>query len=416
MSETIPVSSLPPPHAPRFRGFVPLLVLGLLSGGGVWWWLNPGLPPGISREDYHLAQLEFQKQYGLKASRTDALSLLAEMAVRDERLETAAACFLAIPTEDRRYGLSARLQAGQVLVRLNRAVEAERHLREFLSLATREPATAPDQIRTARNWLIFLLSVQLRFEERREHLAALHRDGLADEYDSKMYFFPGLLTWNSAAGRARLAEFLKQNPDDVRLRTAQARYLTAEGRTEDAAELLRGLLQKFPADRAVQAALLESCLERDDRPGFERLHSSLPEFAEDEPLLLTRMRVESALHRSDSAAALALLKYLQLRDPTHPVDQMKLAQALELAGRQQEREAVQQRSLVLARIRLNLVNLRDDHHEAAEELASACDELELPEAAETFRRHASRMQQSQTTPAARSRNRVRSEQSGRMLE
>lgn len=416
MSETIPASSPPQSHASRFRWLVRLLVTGLLSGGGVWWWLNPGLPSGISREDYRAAELEFQKQYGLKASRMDALSLLAEMAVRDERLETAAACFVAIPTEDRRYGLSARLQAGQVLARLNRAVEAERHLREFLSLATSEATASPDQIRTARNWLVFLLSVQLRFEERREHLVALHRDGQADEYDSKMYFFPGLLTWNSVAGRARLAEFLKQNPDDVHLRTAQARYLTAEGRMEDAVEQLRGLLQKSPSDRAVQAAMLESYLERDDQPGFEQFLTSLPEFAEDEPLLLTRMRVEFALHRGDSAAALVLLKHLQRRDPTHPVDHMRLAQALELAGRQQEREAVQQRSLILARIRLNLVNLRDDHYEAAKELASACDELELPEAAETFRRHASRMQQSQAAPDAASRNRFRPEQPGRMLE
>jgi|GEM_PF-463649 len=416
MSETIPASSSPQPRAPRFRGFVWLLVIGLLSGGGTWWWFRLELPEGISREEFRQAQHEFQKQYGLKASRLDALSLLAEMAVRDERLETAAACFLAIPTEDRRYGLSARLQAGQVLVRLNRAVEAERHLREFLRLANTTQAASPDQIRTARNWLIFLLSVQLRFEERREHLAALHRDGQADEYDSKMYFFPGLLTWNSAAGRARLAEFLKHDPDDVLLRTAQARYLMAEGRMEDAQELLSGLRQKFPSDRAIQAAMLESYLERDDLPGFEQLLSSLSEFIEEEPLLLTRMRVESALHQGDSTAALALLKHLQHRDPTHPVDHMKLAQALNLAGRLRERDAVQQRSLILARIRLNLVNLRDDHHEAASELASACDELELPEAAATFRRHASRMQQSQAAPVTPSQNRFRPEQSGRMLE
>ena len=375
---------------PRVRRAAAVGVLAAVAGA-TWWFIHPAdLPPGISAEEYDRAARKYRELYGQKPGRLDALSLAGELAVADGRLAAAAACFAAIPNDDRRYGASARLQAGQVLLKLNRAREAESSFREFLSLAARRPAGTGENVAAARRFLSYVLSVELRFEERKSLLADLHADRQAGVFDSKQFFFPHLLLWHSSTGRRRLPDWLKADPSDPLLREAEGRYLTADGRLDEARAWLEELHREFPERLTCAAALLECLFERDDWDGFAALARSLPEYAAGQPWLLTRMRGEWALHDNDWEEAVRHFERVLADDPANPSCHMGLARAYAALDRPDDRDREQRYSLVLSRIRVHLVNVEEDRPDALLELAAQCDEIGFQEAAEAFRRYAQR--------------------------
>ncbi|HUQ72942.1 MAG TPA: tetratricopeptide repeat protein [Planctomycetaceae bacterium] len=357
----------------------------------------PQLPQGVEPQQYQAANDDFQQRYGRPASRIEVLSLLAERAVHDERLPTAVACFREIPSTQRVYGPSARLQEAQVLLRLNRALEAERSFREFLSLAERNPAMAAPSVATARKWLLYILSVELRLEERKTLLAEIHAQGAADLFDSKQFFFPNLLIFHSTTGRERLAEFLREAPDDPQLLVAQARYLTMLGKLDESQRLLEPLCQERPNDRTASAALLECYFEQNDQDRFRQLARALPAERDEEPWLLMRMRGQFLLQQRRWHEAVAQFQRLLAQDPANPWANMGLARAYEELQEAPARDETQRKSLVLSRIRLNLKNVNDGNVPAIEELADACDQIDFTDAAAVFRQHAQRFKQA---PAA----------------
>jgi predicted Zn-dependent protease len=359
-------------------------------------------PEGVSVSDYQEADRKFEELYRKRGGRLDVLSLAAEMAVADGRLTTAVACFREIPSGAPRYGLAARLQEGQVLLRLNRAIQAEQSLRTLLERAARDPAVSRENVVAARKSLAFLLSVELRLEERKSILADLHADGQADLADSKQLYFPNLLLWHSSTGRHRLSEFLAEDPDNRLLRVAEARYLTAEGRLDESQDRLEALLRQHPHDRASTAALLECLYERNDWAAFSAVAGGLPDYERGEPWVLTRMRGELALHNGDWESAATAFEWVVAADPANPWSNMGLARAFAGLARFEDRAAAQHRSAVIARIRVSLANVQESNYEAAEQLAAECAQIGFREAAETFSSHAARMKNSagQAKPGA----------------
>lgn len=357
--------------------------------GIAWFVAKPSrLPEGVSRDDYDAAARKFREVYGRSPGRLDVLSLAGELAVGDGRLETAAACFSEIPDADRRYGPSARLQGGQVLLKLNRAAEAEANFREFLSLASHRPSLAREHVAGARRLLSYVLSVEIRLEERRPVLAEMHADGQADVFHSKQLYFPHLLIWHSTTGRRRLPDWLDEDPANPRLREAEGRYLTAEGRLDEARAWLDDLHSEVPESLTCAAALLECLFESNDWENFSGLARSLPDYTPGQPWLLTRMRGELALHTKDWPAAVRHFESLLADDPANPWCQMGLARAYAALDRPGDRDRAQRRALVLSRIRVHLLNVEDDDPGPLLVLAGLCDEIGFEAAAETFRRHA----------------------------
>ncbi|MGH7202735.1 MAG: tetratricopeptide repeat protein, partial [Planctomycetaceae bacterium] len=341
------------------RATWPRLAAVVAALGGVafaGWYLSrdPELPAGVTREEYRQAERKFQSLYGRRPSRTDTLSVLGELAIAEDRLPTALACFRAIPSDDPKYGPSARLQEGQVLMRLDRVDDAERSFRDFLTLADRNAAVPRDHVVSGCKWLGYILSVELRFEERKSLLADMHTQRLADVYDSKQYYFPHLLIWHSNSGSGPLAEYLEQDPDNPQLRTALGRYRTYEGRLDEAQALLEDLHRERPHDLHCAAALLECHFERDDWAGFSKVAESLPEAEQGEPWLLTRMRGLLAAHEERWEDAAKHFQRVLAADPANPWCHMELADAYAKLGRPKAREEAQRRSLVLADIRASL--------------------------------------------------------------
>lgn len=381
------------PRRPMIRRWVALTAAVVVLVGFSAWYVVRGasLPEGVSPADYGAAVRRFGDLYGRPPSRIEVFSLLGELAVGDGRLATAVACFREIPSKTPRYGLSARLQEGQVLVRLNQAREAEQNFREFLALSQGNPSVREDHVVVARNWLDYILSVELRFEERKLLLAEVHACGQADVFDSKQYYFPNLLIWHSSAGRHRLMEFLKEAPEDPQLRLAHGRYLTAEGKLDEAQALLENLCREHPGDLRCTAALLECHYERNDWKRLAEVAKTLPDDERVEPWLLTRMRGELALHQGNWKAAAAHFESVLEVDPANPGSHMGLARSYAELQRPEDSEEIRRRSLILAKIRVSLVNVKENDDEPALELAAACAEIGLREAAETFRQHALRI-------------------------
>lgn len=412
MSETPPA---PPAPAPARL----LLALGLLlaAAGGGGWYLHhstaPGnrnpaegdplarlaaasaertdLPAGLAESDYKRAAALFHTLAGRAPDRGDVLFTLGELATEEGRLETAAASLEAIPLTDPRYGLTARRKLGELLIRLDRVPQAEAVLREFLHLAGGDPSVSPEELDAARHWLSFLLSVELRFEERAAVLRDIHAAGRANVFDSKQLFFPNLLIWNSTLGRDRLQRFLEQAPDDPRLNVAEGRYLIGEGRLDDARSHLEQWQQRRPEDRSCLAALLECHFERNDWDAFEAVMATAPPPDDADPWLLTHLRGEHALHQRRWEEAVEHFSRLLRVEPAHAAACMGLARAYAQLGRTEESRRMQQRNLILARIRPALRKVTESDPSAAQELAAACEELEMPEAAQVFRNHADRI-------------------------
>jgi predicted Zn-dependent protease len=357
-------------------------------GAVLYAWRGPELPAGLSADDYRAAEQQFRKTYHRRPERNDVLSLAGESALAADRLETAIACFGAIPTADSRYGLSARLQEGQLLLRLNRAAAAEHSLREFLTHSANDAGTSAGNTIAACKWLGYLFSVELRLEERRLLLAGVHERNQADVLDSKQYYFPNLLLWHTAGGRHRLDQFLNLDPQNSKLRIARARYLTADGQADEAQARLAELHAELPNDLSCTGALLESCFERHDWDSFLTVASAVPEYTAGEPWLLTRLRGELALHEQLWERAARYFELVLETDPANPWCHMGLARAYGELDRPQDRAEMQRRSLGLSRIRVSLINVQQDQPDALELLATACSEVGLSEAAETFRRHA----------------------------
>jgi tetratricopeptide (TPR) repeat protein len=350
------------------------------------------LPDGVSDEEYHDAERKFEKGYRRTADHYDILSLLGEKAVGDGRLSTSLACFREIPSEHSLYGLSARLQEAQILSRLNRAREAEAGFREYLARTHGQPAPPREHLLTAYKRLTYLLSVELRFEERKAVLLEQHAAGLADVFDSKQLYFPHLLIWHSQTGRKPLGKFLEQDPQNRQLRTASGRYQTYEGLLKEARSSFEEVLREEPTDAQATAGLLECYFEGSDWAAFAKVVGSLGEPRENEPWLLTRMRGEFALHERRWEDAVSSFERLLKVDPANPWSHMGLARAYGELGRAEAREAEQGRSLVIARMRVALANVTERDPEESRKLASDCEQIGFPEAAETFREHALRIE------------------------
>ncbi len=342
-------------------------------------------PDGITDADVVQARSRFIEQFGFEPDHGDTLAMLGEQLIVAELDAVAMRCYAAISESHPRFGLSAQLQTGILLAERNEAAEAERVLRKYLQNAAGSRAGSVDGRIRARKWLTYLLSVQLRLEERHAIHTESHADGLADLQDSLQYHFPHLLLYRTNRGAERLRQYLEVDPDSRAMQVALGRYLTGEGRLDEAEGLLRELHGRQPGDPRSAAALLECLYEQDDWDGFADVIDDLPADAAQEPWLLTDMRGRFSLHREQwDDARREFLRVLSVI-PSHSSCQMGLVTALRSLGDDQALKVAEQRSLVLARIRVSMPRVQSGDPEELQALAELCDEAQLSDAAVTFR-------------------------------
>jgi tetratricopeptide (TPR) repeat protein len=374
----------------RRAGWILLVVAVVIVAAGMAAVLlrSPPLPEGLSPDEYSEAAEKFRSLYDKEPDRLDVISVAAELAVAEGRMEDAVACFAVIPNGHPGYGPSARLQEGHLLLELDRAQDAEDSLRAFLSLAVQTPNVRPVDVYAARTRLAFILSVELRIEERQALLASAHESGIVDNFNSKQYFFPHLLIFRSKTGSHRLDQFLKVDPNNPRLRLARARYLTAQGELDESLAELKKLDTEKPGDLAVAAAMLECHFEADDWDQFGEFLKSVSDYRIGEPWLLTRMRGHFAMEQGQWEEAVTHFEQVLAADRANPAAQIALVKAYGHLGQTEKARAATDRSATIAKIRVDLGNDR-----GLKELATDCEKIGMPDAAAVFRRHAETMTQ-----------------------
>lgn len=337
------------------------------------------LPGGLSELEFQRSAETFYRLYGRAPDRLDVLSVAAEAAVAEGRLEQAAELFAAIPSDHPAYGHSARFQAGQVLLRLNRAVEAEKQLREFLNLEGSDPQMKPEYRHDAQQRLRYILEIELRFRERHELLAGMIDRGEADLIDTQLYLFPNLLRWNGAAAVSQCEAFYANDPDDPYVGAAMGRYRLGQGRIDDATELLEALHQKHPTHLLTAAALLSCHYERRDWDQMGRVAAGLPPAEDSDPWLLSMMRGRLATHRSEFKGAVEHFERLLRDDPANAEACTALAEAYGKLGLDDQRAEQLQRMRGLARLRplLGAMQEQPDETEPLRQVAAVCEEMGL---------------------------------------
>ena len=84
---------------------------------GFFGWPSPPVtpPPSVSPTEYEEARRKFVTLFRREPNYADLMMLLGETAIRDEQLDRAIDCFERVPSDNTRYGASARLQEAQAL-------------------------------------------------------------------------------------------------------------------------------------------------------------------------------------------------------------------------------------------------------------------------------------------------------------
>lgn len=353
------------------------------------------LPEGLTLAGFNKAKSIYQERFGVTPKRHEVLGVAAEIAMSEQKLETALNCYREIPPDDPNIGMKAQLEQGLILVKLDRVAEAEHALTAYIMSAREAKSVAAADVIDAFKWLCFIMSVEIRLEDRKEVLLELHRAGLADPWDSKQLFFPNLLILNSTTGRDRIQKFLAHDPENINLQVANARYMTLAGEHEAAIVKLEELMAKHPNNLSVAACLLEAWFETDDQQKMRELIAKLPSHSQTEPWLLTYMRAEAALAEKDFLSVITLCKSVLNNDPAYLPCEMALASAYAAKGETELQKAQLERVSILAKMRVNLGSVRNDAPAAAGELSEMCRELKMDAAAQYFQKYSEAMKAQQ---------------------
>lgn len=379
-----------------------ILLIGVAIGA--WFWLrpqSPDLPHGISLQQFRRAETRLTASLRRSPEPAEVWMRLgmdaatSEVLLDDVQLLAAAACFRRI-ADSHVLAPSARLQEGHLWLKHQVAAEAEQSYRDVLAIAESadvEPAISA----TARSFLIYILSVEIRLEERSLILRDAgdrarpwtSGDPLALSLNEcKQLYFPHMLGLNSEKGRRQLGKFLETDPDNPNLLAAQGRYLTLNGQLDQARHYLEAVIKKHPIPEC-RAALLDCCYQQDD---WSRIEELLPNtVAEQELWLVTRLRGQRALRNKEWKEAEAFFRQLLSEESSDQESHIGLAAALKGQQRDRDRQDVLRASAVLARIRVEMVRVRDNTPEEAKALAGLCRLAGLSEAASDFGWHARRM-------------------------
>jgi tetratricopeptide (TPR) repeat protein len=359
-----------------------IVALGVAVTGVVWMTgagLSESLPVGVSADDYDNAVQLFAAHYGNTPDRIDVLSLLAEQSVQQNIPETAVACFDEIPDTHPRYGHSARLQQGQVLYRLGRVAESEKHLRRFLELERLQPMMTRRELVVATEHLRYLLGIQLRNEEQHELVRSIYQLEEASAHNTIVYCFPSLMIWNGSGAIQQLEKFLETDPRNMHLRIALGRYRTRQGRLDEAIGVLEQCCDEEPDNLAARATLLQVLRERGDDERFVAMMQQLPDENDQEPWLLIRLRGHDHNDHGRHADAIRCFERMLHIDSTNAESWLGLARACHEAGDSDRHRQALETAQVLARVQNRIGWIQEDPREVRPliEIAELCRQIGL---------------------------------------
>lgn len=372
------------PRSPRIPWRV-LTIVGVLAGVAVAGWLwfgpptQPKLPSAITPKDYQRAVEAFTLKYGRAPDRLDTLSWLAEWYLLRHKPIEAIACFHEIPTSHPQYGPMARYQQGRTLLSLHRASEAEQQLRKLIAAEEASPTIESRYLIDARQRLRHILEVELRFEERHRLLRDVIDRGEDDAFEAVAGCFPSMLRWNGPDGIAWHSQFLKADPASPWVRIAHGRYLTGQGKSQEAIPILQDAVREFPENRWATAALIACLNEAGDVDAAERMIEALPPPSDDDPWMLQLQRGRFALQKGDPKEASRAFQQVLTQDHTSTEAWQGMYQAAQLTKDEPVKIEAQKMITAFGRIQNHLGKTTQDaaNPESYLDVADLCDEFNL---------------------------------------
>ncbi len=339
----------------------------------------PPLPVGIDRDEYRQTLRELRGQGSQVPDHEAVLCQLGEKAAGAGRWEAAFRCFDQIPAQHPRYGHLVVYEKGQILIQQQRLTEAEANLREFLRLEQLAPQMKREYSVVTKQYLSYLLAVELRFEERQQLLSEMIQRGEAQTFEVLAWCFPTLLEWNSPHAAWRVEQAWQIDPAKVRLGVALARYRIGQGRLQESRLILARCLELSPHDLDAKAALFAYHLEQNAWSEMALLIADLPPIQDSEPWLLLKMRGHFHEHQQRYPEAIDCYRRALRVDPASAESQLGLARALAATGAEHENQKALAASQGLARIqnRLGWSVQNPDRIEPLLEIAQICEQINL---------------------------------------
>lgn len=216
---------------------------------------------------------------------------------------------------------TARLQAGQLLLRAGRTRAAEA---ELLRAAAMKPAEVQ-----ARRELVFLYGTQSRWRPLGEQFRAMAEVTALSMEDVTLWCLSRNMTWDPETVHADLSRFLAADPEDRMSRLALVDNLRRRQYLDEAEAALAPLPDADPDARAERAKL---ALDRGDAERAEALLKGGPA----EHVELARLRAQFDQVRGDNAAALAQYRIAHRLDPDNRDTLFGLGSTLALIGKADE--------------------------------------------------------------------------------
>jgi tetratricopeptide (TPR) repeat protein len=239
--------------------------------------------------------------------------MLAQLAMVREDTDAALAELAQVP-DSFILAPRARLQAGQLELRRDRARIAERYFLEAIRLN-------PDLIQSHRE-LIYIYGIQLRRPELGAQFRALADLEFLSFTDIFLWCLTRGSTWEPGEVATTLGNFLDADPDDRASRISLVEVLRQLNRYDEAESRLAPLSNDDPDARAARARL---ALDRGDEATAESLLAAAPRNHLDMAVLRGRL----AMARNDSKAAVAAFRDAVAVDANHRDAVFGLARALQ---------------------------------------------------------------------------------------
>jgi len=289
--------------------------------------------------------------------------LRAQLAIYRQQPDLALADLAQVP-DDHYMGSQARLLAGQIELRRDRARLAE----EFFHAALR---LDPGRIQAHRE-LIYIYGMQLRRPQLSAEFLALseHTELTADNV-----FHWCLLrnnSWEPGEAIATLSRYVAADPGDRWSRLALADNYRRMGLHAESESTLASLPEQDP-DAIVNRA--QTALDRSDQDRAERL---LALGRADDPVL-ARLRGRSALSRGDARSALYHFRIADAADPENHETIFGLLSALAITGEQEAARPLRESARNLERLNtlIHRAAAREARRDPAllRQLGAACEAL-----------------------------------------
>ncbi len=274
------------------------------------------------------------------------LLIAGEAASRLHRSEDAVQYFQRVQKKRNADYVQAQCWAAERYLRLGRAADAERCLRQALEIDPNHPES--------NERLALLLQIEGRTFEALPHAMAVIRNGKCGRDRLLMV---GTTERNMVSDPHFVEVCLKEIPDDPVVRLGAARMAIINGHTEEAEELLRQIIE-YDADQSeAQARLGGILLEKPEQAEFLRWHTALPDSADDHPGVWY-VRGLWAKRNGQTRAAVRCFLEAVVRNPNFSSANYQLSQALVSAGEPVRAEPFAERSRRLSQLDYFLSELK----------------------------------------------------------